>query len=39
VIEALISGDLERESVEGPEVAGQTMTPRRALAELGRIRL
>lgn len=39
VIEALISGDLEREGVEDPDVAGQTMTPRRALAELGRIRL
>jgi hypothetical protein len=39
VIEALISGDLEREGVGDPDVAGQTMTPRRALAELGRIRL
>ena len=39
VIEALIAGDLERGGVEDPDITGQTMTPRRALAELARIRL
>lgn len=39
VIEAVMGNDLERSGVKDPDLPEQTMTPRRALAELGTIRL
>lgn len=38
VIEAVMGHDLENAEVKGPDLPEQTMTPRRALVELGRIR-
>ncbi len=39
VVEAVMGNDLERSGVKDPDLPEQTMTPRRALAELGAIRL
>ncbi|MGB9111541.1 MAG: IS1634 family transposase [Acidimicrobiales bacterium] len=39
VIEAVMGNDLEQAGVKDPDLPEQTMTPRRALAELGTIRL
>jgi hypothetical protein len=39
VIEAVMGNDLEQAGVKDPDLPEQTMTPRRALAELGAIRL
>ena len=39
VIEAVMGNDLEAAGVKDPDLPDQTMTPRRALAELGAIRL
>ena len=39
VIEAVMGNDLERAGVKDPDIADQTISPRRALAELGTIRL
>ncbi len=39
VIEAVMGNDLHAAGVKDPDLPGQTMTPRRALAELGAIRL
>lgn len=38
-IEATVTNDLVRAGIEDPDRAGQIITPRRALAELHRIRL
>lgn len=39
VIEALMAIDLERAGVMDPDITSQVMTPRRALAELARVRV
>jgi len=39
VIEAVMGNDLEHAGVKDPDIADQTISPRRALAELGTIRL
>lgn len=39
VIEAVIANDLTAAGIEDPNLEGQTITPRRALAELNRIRV
>lgn len=39
VIEAVIANDLDCAGIEDPDLEGQTVTPRRALAELNRIRI
>lgn len=39
VIEAVMAEDLARAGVQDPDIDGQVMTPRRALAELANIRL
>ena len=39
VIEAVIANDLAAASIHDPNLDGQTITPRRALAELNRIRI
>lgn len=39
VIESVIANNLDAASIEDPNLQGQTITPRRALAELNRIRV
>jgi transposase len=39
VIEAVMGNDLEHAGVKDPDITGQTISPRRALAEIGTIRL
>lgn len=39
VIEAVIANNLETANIDDPNLEGQTITPRRALAELNRIRI